>query len=103
MSIATHIQTAIDFAKSHPLLVLAATHTVTSAFYIWQISEGKPLNWVKKKLFQAALAVVPASVLDAEQENLRKTIESSVIGNSLDGEDIFSDLPDQGNVQMYII
>lgn len=96
MSFLTHIQAGIDAAKSHPLLLLAGTHAVTSAFFVWQISEGKPFAWIKKKVFQAALAVVPSNIIDAEQEKLRKTIESSVIGDSLEGEDAFSDLPEQG-------
>jgi hypothetical protein len=85
-----------DLVKSHPILTLAATHAVTSAAFVWVLSDGQPVKWVVKKLFQAVVAAAPASVVEAEQAKLRKGIEKSVIGHSLDGQQLWLDLPEKG-------
>ncbi len=90
------LRQAGDFVRAHPFAVLAASHAVTGAIYVWSVSDGKPGKWIVKKLFQAALSAVPASVVDAEQAKLRKNIQKSVIGHSLDGETLYNELPEKG-------
>jgi len=90
------IRQAGDFVRQHPYLTLALTHSVTSCIYIYTISEGKPLKWITKKIFQAALAAVPSSIVENEQAKLRKDIEKGVIGHSLDGETLYQELPAEG-------
>lgn len=90
------LRQASDAVKQHPFAALAVTHAVTSAAFVWAISDGKPLKWIAKKVFQAAMSAVPSSIVDAEQAKLRKTIEKSVIGHSLDGEQLWTELPAEG-------
>jgi hypothetical protein len=85
-----------DFVRQHPYLTIALTHSVTSCIYIYSVSEGKPIKWITKKLFQAALAAVPASIVNNEQAKLRKDIEKGVIGHSLDDEVLYKELPAEG-------
>ena len=79
--------------RSHPLLALAASN---AAVAVYVASEGRPLRFLYKHLFRAALAAVPASIVAAEEAKLRDKIEHSVIGSSLDGEQRFTALPAEG-------
>jgi hypothetical protein len=90
------VNAIVDFVKQRPFVALGVTHAITTGAFVYAISEGHPLRWITKKLFQAALAAVPASVVDAERDKLRKSIEKSVIGHSLDGEELFNELPEEG-------
>jgi hypothetical protein len=90
------LRQAGDFVKAHPFATLAATHAVTGAATVWVLSEGKPLKWATKKLFQVAMAAVPAGIVEGEQAKLRKNIAKSVIGHALDGETLYTKLPAQG-------
>jgi hypothetical protein len=90
------LRQAGELVRAHPLAVLAVSHAITSGLYVWAVSEGKPVKWITKKIFQTVLAAVPASVVEGQQAKLRKDIEKSVIGHSLDGEVIYADLPEKG-------
>jgi hypothetical protein len=91
-----YARTVVEAVRQHPFLALAITHAVTSGAFVYAVSEGRPVSWIIKKLFQSAVALVPASVMDAEQDKLRKSIEKSVIGHSLDGETLYRELPAEG-------
>lgn len=91
-----YIQTLVDLLRSRPITSVVATNAVTALVAVYVISEGKPVKWVYKKLFQAVMAAVPASIMDAEQEKLRASIEKDVIGHALEDENVYSQLPAEG-------
>ena len=83
-------------ARARPLVTLAVSHAVVAGAYVWVASGGKPLRFLYKKLFQTLVAAVPSSVLEAENDKARAKIERSVIGKTIDGEQRFCELPEQG-------
>ena len=64
--------------------------------YVWAASEGRPLKFLAKHLFRGALALVPRSMVAQEKLKLRDKIEASTIGDSLDGEALYLELPQEG-------
>jgi len=82
--------------RARPLSALAVSNSLLAAALLWSVSEGKPLKWVYKKLFQAVVAAVPSSIIAAEEAKMRVKIEQSVIGHSLDGEVNYAELPAAG-------
>jgi sphinganine-1-phosphate aldolase len=85
-----------DAIKANPGKAILATNALTAAAFIWVLSEGKPVKWLTRVLFKAAMSAVPASVMDEQIGKLRKDIEKEVIGHSLDGETIVKTLPESG-------
>lgn len=85
-----------DAVKAHPGAAIVATNALTAAAFIWVLSEGKPIKWLTKTLFKAAMSAVPASVMDEQIGKIKKDIEKEVIGHSLDGETIVKTIPDSG-------
>lgn len=85
-----------DALHRHPLLAVALTNAVTAALALHVVSEGKPLAYVKKALFRAALAAVPRGVVDAELDKIRSKVAGSVIGHAMDGEAAYAELPAEG-------
>ena len=88
----THLRIAAD----HPLAAVVLTNVATALGFLWIISEGRPVQYVYRKVFQAALSVVPASIIDAEMEKVKANIEHSVIGTSMQGEATTDRLPEDG-------
>ena len=82
--------------RAHPLAFLALTHGASGLALLWALSGGKPLRLAYKLLFQGALAAVPRSLREAEQDKQRRGLERSVIGDFLDGERRFAELPAAG-------
>ena len=80
--------------RAHPLAALALTHGASAAALRWVLSGGRPLALAYKLLFSSALAVVPRALREREQEKQRRGLEKSVIGNFLDGERRFPELPE---------
>jgi len=80
--------------RAHPLAALALTHGASAAALLWVLSGGRPLALAYKLLFSSALAVVPRALREREQEKQRRGLEKSVIGNFLDGERRFPELPE---------
>ena len=80
----------------HPLLAVALTNAATAAVALHVLSEGRPLTYVKKALFRAALAAVPRGVVDAEMDKMRAKVADSVIGHAMDGEAAYAALPAEG-------
>lgn len=86
-----------DAASRRPAVALAVTNAVTAVVVgVLIASEGRPLAWLKKKVFRAALAAVPASVMDAEMAKVKRSIEHSVIGTTLEGLTLVPELPERG-------
>ena len=79
-----------------PGTTLLVSHAVTTAAFLYVVSEGKPLQYIKKKLFQAVLAAVPSSVVDAELDKVKASIEDSIISHHLDGETLVRTVPEHG-------
>ena len=86
----------MDYLRANPLTCLIASNTLVGALGVWAVSEGRPLSFLYKQLFKAAFALVPSSLVDAENARLKAQIEESVIGSSLDGEVSFPSLPAEG-------
>lgn len=86
-----------DAVARHPLAALALTNGATAAYALYVVSDGKPLEYVKKRLFRAALSLAPKSLVDAEMDKVRAKIEESVVGHAMDGVvDKFTELPAKG-------
>ena len=73
--------------------VLAGCSLLT---YVWVASEGRPLKFFAKHLFRGVLAMVPTAMVAQEKLKLRDKIEASTIGDSLDGETLYLQLPQEG-------
>jgi hypothetical protein len=82
--------------RKHPLATLALSNALVAAAGLYAASDGRPLHFLWKQLFRAALAAVPAALVDAEVGKLRHKIEEQVIGDSLSGEVTFRELPAEG-------
>ena len=82
--------------RAHPLAAVAVSNAALAAAALYVVSDGRPLHYIWKQVFRAALSAVPASVMDAEMGKLRSKIEGQVIGHSLDGEETYRVLPAQG-------
>jgi len=82
--------------KAHPFLSLAVSNGTLACVSLYIISEGRPLGFLYKHLFRAALSLVPSSLIEAEEAKLKASIEHSVIGDSLVGELTFPVLPSEG-------
>jgi hypothetical protein len=89
-------QSVNDAVTQRPVTALIVSHAITSAAFLYVVSEGKPVQYVSKKLFKALVAAVPASIIDGELSKVQKSIEESIIGHHLDGESILSELPEAG-------
>jgi hypothetical protein len=95
-AVADVIDRAAAAVSAHPFLALAVTNAATTAAWLYIVSEGHPLRYVYKQLFKAVVAAAPASVVQGEQDKLRKKIESSVIGHAFDGDALNLTLPAKG-------
>lgn len=82
--------------RKHPLAALAVSNTLVAAAGVYAVSEGRPLHFLWKQLFRAALAAVPASVVKGELDKVGHSIEVQVIGSSLQGETTYRVLPAEG-------
>lgn len=82
--------------KANPFLSLAISNGTLACVSLYIISEGRPLAFLYKHLFRAALSIVPSSLVEAEEAKLKASIEHSVIGDSLVGELTFPVLPSEG-------
>ena len=82
--------------QSVSLSVLLATHALTASAFVWVLSEGKPYQYIARLLFRAAVSVIPAKLVEDKQAELRAGIEKSVVGHSLDGEEQWTSLPENG-------
>lgn len=91
-----HVAAVLDAVRSRPLLALVATNAVTAGVAVYVISEGRPMKWLHKKLFQALMAVVPPSLVDAEQAKMKLSIEKEVVGHVMAGETVYAQLPAEG-------
>jgi len=86
-----------DVVSRRPGAVLIGSHLVSAAVFLYVLSEGRPVEYIKRKLFRVALSVASASgVVDAEMAKMKKSIEHSVIGSTLDGETLVTELPERG-------
>lgn len=95
-AVATAVAGASKTVRERPGTAIAVTNVLTAAFFVYIISEGKPVKYIKKKLFQAAMAAVPKSLVDKELAKVKRDIERDIIGHSLDGETLFQELPSKG-------
>lgn len=86
----------VDAVRERPLLAILATNALTSAAFVYVLSEGKPGKFIYKLLFNAVLAAVPSSLKERELGEIRSSIERDVVGTSLDGDDVQLQLPPQG-------
>lgn len=86
----------LSWVRAHPLTFLALTHSASAAYLLWALSGGRPLALAAKLLFRGALAIVPRALRDAEKDKQRRSLERSVIGDSLEGERLFTELPARG-------
>ena len=82
--------------RSHPFTSLAVSNGLLACLSLYVVSEGRPLRFLYKHLFRAALSLVPSSVIQAEEDKVIESIEKSVIGDSLEGESLFPVLPVEG-------
>lgn len=85
-----------DAVRAHPGKALLVSQALSTAVWLYILSDGKPVSYMTKKLFKAALAAVPASVIDAELAETKRTIEEELLGESLKGEVITRELPEEG-------
>ena len=85
-----------DYIKANPLTALVASNGVLAASLLWVASDGKPLKWLTRKAFQAVMSAVPQSVMGQELVKLRHEVEKSVLGDSLEDQQIVTTLPAQG-------
>jgi hypothetical protein len=95
-AIASFVETLLKWARAHPLRVGLASHAVTSAIFLWYLSEGKPSALLYKLAFRAAMSAVPKSIVDKETEAIRAKIEHSVVGDPKPGERRLLALPAEG-------
>lgn len=85
-----------DAVKAHPGAAILATQAVSTLVWLYILSDGKPVAYVTKKLFQAAMAAVPAALIDSELDKVRDSIEAELLVESLKGETITRELPEVG-------
>lgn len=95
-AVASALAGASKAVRERPGTAIAVTNALTAAFFVYIISEGKPVKYIKKKLFQAAMAAVPKSLVDKELGKIKCDIERDIIGHSLDGETLVQELPANG-------
>ena len=95
-SVSAAINAGLDRVRERPFTALLLTHVVTTSYFVWVYSEGRPLPLIKKLLFRAVLSAVPQGIVDAEQKKLKQKIESSVVGHAMDGVPTYTALPAVG-------
>jgi hypothetical protein len=95
-AVASFVHRVLRWAGDHPLSVGLASHAVTSAIFLWYLSDGRPMALLYKLAFRAAMSAVPKSVLDKETEAIRAKIEHSVVGDPKPGERRLLALPAEG-------
>jgi hypothetical protein len=89
------VSDVLAWVRSHPFSALASTNSALIFLLLWVVSDGHPLRWLYRKLFQSAFALVPASVMNAQLEEVRADVEKSVIGDSVVGG-VTTEMPEEG-------
>lgn len=92
---APRVSDVLEWVRVNPFYALASTNSALIFLLLWVASEGHPFRWIYRKLFQSAFALVPASVLTAQLEEVRADVEKSVIGDSVDGG-AMTEMPEKG-------
>ena len=85
-----------EVIKANPNGALLATNILTAGVALYIATEGHPVRAITKALFRSIMAAVPQGLVDKEMDKVRADIEKSVIGNSLDGETLYKQLPAEG-------
>jgi hypothetical protein len=75
---------------------LLLSNAATAAFLLHALSGGAPLKALRRLLFLAALAAVPASLVSNELSKIKRKMERDLIGSSLEGETLVLALPARG-------
>lgn len=75
---------------------LLLTNAATAAVLLHALSGGAPLKALRRLLFRAALAAVPASLVSRELGKIKGKMERDLVGSSLEGETLVPALPAQG-------
>lgn len=97
MATGSWVDRLADAVSQRPFLALAITNGFTAGYALYVHSEGRPVSFLKKWLFQAVLSVTPKSLVDAEMDKIRVKIEDSVVGHAMDGVvEKITELPAEG-------